>query len=77
MTLSQAYLEWEERTQQQGIQQGKRLVVENLLKARFGELDEQLASIIPNLLDLPAEEYTRLLLQLSRDELLTRFENNS
>lgn len=81
MTLSQAYLEWEERTQQQGIeqgiQQGKLLVVQNLLKARFGELDEQLSSIIPSLLDLPAEEYTRLLLQLSREDLLARFENPS
>jgi hypothetical protein len=34
MVLSQAYLEWEEKTQQQGIQQGQRLVVENLLKVR-------------------------------------------
>ncbi|MEN2383810.1 MAG: hypothetical protein KA716_33095 [Gloeotrichia echinulata DEX184] len=50
-------------------------MVENLLKVRFGEVDEQLASIIPNLLDLPTEEYTRLLLQFSREELLARFEN--
>ncbi|WYL98162.1 MAG: flagellar assembly protein H [Gloeotrichia echinulata CP02] len=75
MTLSQAYLEWEEKTERRGIQQGQRLVVENLLKVRFGEVDEQLASIIPNLLDLPTEEYTRLLLQFSREELLARFEN--
>jgi hypothetical protein len=75
MTLSQAYLEWEEKTQKQGLTQGQRLVVENLLKLRFGELDEQLAGIIPNLLDLPAEEYTRLLLQSSREELLRRFVN--
>ena len=75
MTLSQAYLEWEEKTERRGIQQGQRLVVENLLKVRFCEVDEQLASIIPNLLDLPTEEYTRLLLQFSREELLARFEN--
>ncbi|MFK0733400.1 MAG: hypothetical protein ACFKPT_14680 [Gloeotrichia echinulata GP01] len=79
MTLSQAYLEWEEKTErrgiQQGIQEGQRLVVENLLKVRFGEVDEQLASIIPDLLDLPTEEYTPLLLQFSREELLARFEN--
>jgi hypothetical protein len=81
MTLSQAYLEWEEKTQQQSLQQGltqgQRIVVENLLKLRFGELDKQLAGIIPNLLDLPAEEYTRLLLQSSREELLRRFGNPS
>lgn len=75
MTLSQAYLEWEERTQRNAVQQEKRIVVENLLKLRFGELNEQLSRIIPSLLDLPAEEYTRLLMQLSREELLARFEN--
>ncbi len=84
MTLSQAYLEWEQQTErrgreqgrEQGIEQGQRLVVENLLKVRFGELDEQLAGIIPSLLQLPTEEYTRLLLQLSqlsREELLAQF----
>lgn len=73
MTLSQAYLEWEHQTERRGIQQGQRLVVENLLRVRFGELDDQLAAIIPSLLELPTEEYTRLLLQLSRQELLARF----
>lgn len=83
MTLSQAYLEWEQQTErrgreqgiEQGIEQGQRLVVENLLKVRFGELDEQLAGIIPSLLQLPTEEYTRLLVQLSREELFARFQN--
>jgi hypothetical protein len=73
MTLSQAYLEWEQQTERRGMQQ----VIENLLKVRFGELDEQLAGIIPSLLELPTEEYTRLLLQLSREELLARFESPS
>jgi hypothetical protein len=71
MMLSQAYQEWEEKTKLQG----QRLVVENLLKARFGE-DAQLASIVPSLLALPTEEYTSLLLQLSstsREELIARF----
>jgi hypothetical protein len=77
MTLSQAYLEWEQQTERRGMQQGQRLVIENLLKVRFGELDEQLAGIIPSLLELPTEEYTRLLLQLSREELLARFESPS
>ncbi|GAB1539417.1 hypothetical protein NUACC21_20830 [Scytonema sp. NUACC21] len=77
MTLSQAYLEWEKQTElrgiEQGIEQGQRLVVENLLKVRFGELDKQLVNIIPLLLELPIEEYTPLLL-LSREELLARFQ---
>lgn len=83
MALSRAYLEWERETEsrgmqrglQQGIEQGQRLVVENLLRVRFGELDDQLVAIIPSLLELPTEEYTRLLLQLSREELLARFQS--
>ncbi|MEH2440695.1 hypothetical protein [Nostoc sp.] len=61
---------------QQGVQQGQRVIVENLLKARFGELDEQLSAIIEPLLSLTSEDLTSLLLQLSqlsREELLTRF----
>jgi len=84
MTLSQAYLEWEQKTKrsgieegmQQGMQQGQKQVVENLLKARFGELDDQLAAIIDPMLQLPPQEYSSLLLELSslqREELLTRF----
>ncbi|MFN6560289.1 MAG: hypothetical protein RMY28_010815 [Nostoc sp. ChiSLP01] len=58
---------------QQGVQQGERLVVENLLKVRFGEIDNQLQAIIEPLLRLPPEEFTPLLLQLSRKELIDRF----
>jgi len=58
---------------QQGLQQGERLVIENLLKFRFGGLDEELGAIIDPLLALPPEEFTPLLLQLSRSELLARF----
>ena len=84
MTLSKAYLEWEKETQrrgieqgiEQGMQQGQRQVVENLLKVRFGELDEQLVGIIEPMLQLPPQEYASLLLQLpnlQREELLRRF----
>ncbi|GAB4373234.1 MAG: hypothetical protein Kow00121_16330 [Elainellaceae cyanobacterium] len=73
MALSQAYLEWEQATKRQGLQEGQRLVIENLLKVRFGALDEQLVAIIPQLIELPAEDYTPLLFQLSREELLSRF----
>ncbi len=59
--------------EQRGIEQGERLVVENLLKVRFGELDNELQSIISPLLALSPEEFTPLLLQLSREELITRF----
>jgi hypothetical protein len=64
---------------QQGLQQGakqtKRIVVENLLRVRFGSLDDELSAIIEPLVELPVEEFTPLLLQLSREELLARFRN--
>ena len=76
MELSPLYLERIDAAlqsgMQQGIQQGQRVVVENLLRIRFGELDEELRGIVAPLLELPPEEYTALLLQLSRDELLAR-----
>lgn len=56
-----------------GIEKGKRSMIENILKVRFGSLDEQLSAIIPALLELSEEECTQTLLQLSRDELVTRF----
>ncbi|MEC4983632.1 MAG: hypothetical protein SAK42_06010 [Oscillatoria sp. PMC 1076.18] len=58
---------------QQGVQQGQRLVIENLLQVRFGSSDESILQIVEALLALPPQEYTRLILQLSREELLTRF----
>jgi len=62
---------------QQGLQAGKllerRLLVENLLLSRFGSIDEALSQIIDALLPLPPIELSRLLTQLSRDELLAKF----
>ncbi|UBF28815.1 flagellar assembly protein H [Kovacikia minuta CCNUW1] len=69
MNLSSAY----EATLEQGIQQGRQEAVENLLKARFGEVDEMLAARLPAILKLSPEEYMPLLVQLSREELLARF----
>lgn len=66
--------------QQEGLQEGQRLVVENLLRARFGSLDEELIAIVPQILRLTTEEYASLLLRLanlSREELLARFEELS
>ena len=63
----------EQRGIQQGIQQGERLIVNNLLQVRFGVVDEELAAIIEPLLALPPEEFTPMLLQLSREDLLARF----
>ncbi|QKQ73163.1 hypothetical protein [Nostoc sp. TCL240-02] len=73
MNLSQAYQQWEETTKQQGVQQERRQVVENLLRFRFGVVDEELLRVVDSLLQLTPEEFTPLCLQLSREELLVRF----
>jgi len=64
-----------ERGLEQGLQEGERLVVENLLRVRFGELDPEIQAIISRILQLSPEEFTPLLLQCSREELLNRFGN--
>ncbi len=69
MALSQAYLAWEQVTEQRA----ERRLVESLLQARFGKLDQQLIAIVPQILALPREECANLILQLSYEELLARF----
>ncbi len=56
-------------------EQGERLVVENLLKARFGSLDPDLSVIIDRILLLPVEEFTPLIINSSRTELIAHFSN--
>ena len=108
MNFSDAFLQWEQKTEQRGIQtgiqqgiqtgiqqgiqtgiqqgiqtgiqQGKQeersTIVENLLKARFGNVDEALAAVVPPLASLPPEDYAQWLLQLSglsREALLAQF----
>jgi hypothetical protein len=77
MNLSPLYLQRLEAAVQEGRQEGRqterRATIENLLRVRFGSLDEALLIIVEPMLELPPEEFTALLLQLSRDELLDRF----
>jgi hypothetical protein len=61
------------QVEQQGMERGERLIVENLLRAKFGELDAELSALIDSMLTLPPEELAPLLLQLSREELQERF----
>ncbi|MEQ8536826.1 MAG: hypothetical protein RIB93_05090 [Coleofasciculus sp. D1-CHI-01] len=62
---------------QEGIQEGRlegqRQMAENFLRVRFGSLDEELSSAIAPMLQLPPPELTRLLFNLSREELLVWF----
>jgi hypothetical protein len=76
MALSQAYLEWEQQTQQRGIEQGIERSIASMMSARFGSVDEELAELIPALSKLPIETVTPLLLQLTREELLQRFSSH-
>lgn len=72
MLVSEEYKKWEEATERRG----QYSTLENILEDRFGEVDEQLAAIIPQLLALPKQEYKASLLQLyslSREELLACF----
>ncbi|HEY9605514.1 MAG TPA: hypothetical protein V6C85_28170, partial [Allocoleopsis sp.] len=55
------------------LHEGRREKVENFLKTRFGSLDEELSGAIALMLQLPPEALNRLLLTLSREELLERF----
>lgn len=58
---------------EQGIEQGRREVVMSLLRMRFGTIDSELEAIASRITQLPTEEFTALLLQLSREELIGRF----
>ncbi|MEA5550533.1 hypothetical protein VB713_05990 [Anabaena cylindrica UHCC 0172] len=59
--------------QQEGIERERRAMIESILQVRFGEVDSELATIIDQLIIMTREEFTPLLLQLSRQELLARF----
>ena len=77
MRLSPIYEQKLAEARQEGLQEGlqaeRRTVIENLLRVRFGSLDAELRVIIEPLLALSPQEFTPLLLQLSRQELLDRF----
>lgn len=81
MNLSPAYLQRKQEILEEGRQEGRqegtlaerRTTIENLLKIRFGSLDSQLSAIVEPLLDLSPEQFTPILLQQSRDQLVDRF----
>jgi hypothetical protein len=52
MTLSQAYLEWEQQTEQRGLERGleqERSLIFRLLTRRVGQLDSGLEQLVQNL----------------------------
>jgi flagellar biosynthesis/type III secretory pathway protein FliH len=63
---------------EQGLEEERRATIENLLRLRFGSgegkmIGQDLQAIIPNLMSLPNAEYTSLLLQQSKEELIQHF----
>ena len=89
MKLSQMYQQQLEELRKQGLQEGRqegqqeglrtgvererRAIIESILQVRFGEVDAELTRIINPLMAMSREEFTPLLLQSSREELLGRF----
>ena len=70
----------EQRGIELGEQQGQRQLVENMLRARFGSVDEELSTIVGQMMSLSSEELTQILMQLStisREELLSRFASDN
>ena len=65
MNLSPAYLqqreEWKLEGKQEGLTEGRREMIENLLLVRFGKVDEEMKGVIAQLLELPTEDLTPLL----------------
>jgi hypothetical protein len=63
---------------EEGIEQARRLLAENVLRMRFSQLDERIPALATNLLALSPEELALLLQQLpqlSDEELLARLSN--
>jgi hypothetical protein len=65
---------------EEGIEQARRLLAENVLRMRFSQVDERIPDLVTNLLELSPEELALLLQQLpqlSDDELLARLPNST
>jgi hypothetical protein len=77
MSLSPIYLQKLEEVRQEGRQEERQeslyKFVEKLLRFRFGTLDNELNQIIQPLAALGEDEFIPLIQQLSRSELLDRF----
>jgi hypothetical protein len=64
---------WMERGLEQGLEQERRSNISTLLEMRYEAIDDQLSAILPSLMALTSVEYTPLILQLSKQELIEHF----
>lgn len=73
MALSQTYLEWEKQTKREGLKLGSELAtrsaIGSLLRFKFGSVDDDLEGLMPQLMALNSDDYTRLILESSKGEL--------
>ncbi|MHC5917501.1 MAG: RpnC/YadD family protein [Nostoc sp.] len=83
MNLTEAYQEARAQAVQEGVEQGvqleRRQFVENLLRFRYGSVDEELSRIVNTLLQLSPDDLARFLLELSslsHEDLLARFNSH-
>ncbi|MBP0015222.1 MAG: hypothetical protein J7545_21890 [Roseofilum sp. SBFL] len=77
MTLTQLYEEAIAQLREEGEQRATLRLIADILRVRFGEVDEELAVIVEEIATLSSDEFTPLLLQLSREELLERFRKDA
>ena len=73
--LQEGKLEGLQEGKLEGLQEGKLQLIENLLKVRFQNIDDELKQVLPMMLNLPDDELSPLLLTLNREELLMRFKS--
>jgi hypothetical protein len=75
--MEQGLEEGLKRGLEQGLERGlkteRRNNIESLLRVKFGEIDSELMAIIPKLLTLKPAEFTPLILQSSKEQLINRF----
>lgn len=71
------YMEMLTSWEREGAYKERRESISGFLRAKFGNIDAQLEAIIPQLMQLSPQEYTDLLVRVSREELISRFERKS
>jgi hypothetical protein len=76
MRLSPLFDQQLEAAQLSGLERGRKQTITALLETRFGALDEELTNCLDSMLRLSSNELMPLLVQLSREELIDRFQGN-
>jgi len=65
MTIAPLFQEQLQAAQQQGKKEQQRLILENFLRGRFGELDQRMIAFLSPVSTIPAAEFTVILLAIS------------